>query len=211
MPIKKIEKTEEKEFKERRRFERNFENLIRQLNSDFSLERRWAARDLSQYPEAVPFLFERLKKEPDISVQEVIITSLLAINNEDVVKGFIELLKSEDAFLRNEVIEALKQIPEKVASYIEKLLHSSDPDLKIFAIDIMGSLDRSMVFKWLKEILENETHVNICATALDLVSEIGTEEFLPLIEKIKNRFSDEPYIQFICDLAKRRIGGEKNN
>lgn len=211
MPIKK--KSNEEEIinldLERRKKERTFENLKEQLFTPAVSERRWAARDLAQYKEASQFLLERLEKEKDISVREVILSSLLAIRDEVAVKGLIELLKSDDAHLRNEVIETLKQMPEEVAPYIERLIKSEEPDLRIFAINIMESLRHPKVLEWLKEILENEENVNVCATALDLVAEIETDEILSSIKKVKEKFKDEPYIQFVSDLAIGRINEGK--
>lgn len=125
------------------------------------------------------------------------------------MKGLIELLKSEDAHLRNQVIETLKEMPEEVSPYIERLLNSEEPDLRIFAINIMESLRHPKVLKWLKQVIENDENVNVCSTALDLISEVGTEEFIPSIERVKERFKDEPYIQFVADLALRRINEGK--
>lgn len=210
MPIKKKEEEKIVDINmERRRLERTFENLKEQLSNASATERRWAARDLAQYSESSQILLERLEKEKDISVIEVILSSLLAIRDELAVKGLIELLKSDDAHLRNEVIETLKQMPEEVAPHIERLLSSSEPDLKIFAINIMESLRHPKVLQWLKHVIENDDNVNVCTTALDLISEVGTEEFLPSIEKVKEKFKDEPYVQFVADLAIRRINEGK--
>ncbi|MCS7215424.1 MAG: HEAT repeat domain-containing protein [Thermodesulfovibrio sp.] len=212
MPIRKREEEKIIEIKEeRRKKERNFENLKEQLLSSSASERRWAARDLAQYKEASQILLERIKNEEDVSVIENILSSLSSIRDEVAVKGLIELLRSENAYLRNAVIETLKSMPEEVESYIEELIKSPESDLRIFAINIMESLRHPKVLKWLKEIIENDENVNVCSTALDLVAEVGTEDFLPSIEKIKEKFSDEPYVQFVADLAIRRINEGKNS
>lgn len=210
MPLKKKEEEKVLNFdSERRRRERNFENLVAQLDSPSSSERRWAARDLAKYKEASPYLLKVLQNEKDISVREVILSSLLDLRDEIAVKGLIELLKSDDALLRNEVIETLKEMPEEVVPHIEKLINSEDSDLRIFAINIMESLRHPKVLEWLKQILDKEKNVNVLANALDLVAEVGTDEFIPLIEKIKENFKDEPYIQFVSDLAIGRINEGK--
>lgn len=208
MPIK---KKEEKVFEikeERRKIQRNFDGLIVQLSSSNPTERRWASRDLAEYKEASTYLVEQLMKEKDISVREVIISSLVAIGDEIAVEGLINCLKSEDAHLRNSAIEALKHMPEQVSAYIEKLLKDKDPDIRIFAINILESLRHPDVVKWLIEVIDKDENVNVCATALDLLAEIGTEEALPAIKKLKERFKDEPYIQFAADLALRRIDAQ---
>jgi len=205
-----IKKEEEKvkEIKEeRRKIQRDFEGLITQLSSKNPMERRWAARDLADYKEASKHLVKQLMKEEDISVREVIISSLLRIKDEVAIKGLVECLRSDDAHLRNSAIEALKEIPEEVAPYIEKLLKDEEPDIRIFAINILESLKHPNVIKWLIEVLERDENVNVCATALDLLAEVGTEEAIPAIEKVREKFKDEPYIQFASDIALKRIKG----
>jgi len=207
VPIKKSEDKENEPKGEKRIAKREFEDLLIQLSSPLSTERRWGARDLAEFPEASSYLLDQLKKENDISVQEVIISSLIKIGDDIAIKGLINLLKSEDARLRNAAVEALQNVPEKVSAYIEKLLHDNNSDVRIFTVNILESLRHPNVIKWLIEVLENDKNINVCATALDLLAEVGTKEALPAIKKVKERFSDEPYIQFAADLALRRIDG----
>uniref|UniRef100_A0A7C2K288 HEAT repeat domain-containing protein n=1 Tax=candidate division WOR-3 bacterium TaxID=2052148 RepID=A0A7C2K288_UNCW3 len=207
MLIKKEEEKVKEIKEERRKIQRDFEGLITQLSSKNPMERRWAARDLADYKEASKHLVKQLMKEEDISVREVIISSLLRIKDEVAIKGLVECLRSDDAHLRNSAIEALKEIPEEVAPYIEKLLKDEEPDIRIFAINILESLKHPNVIKWLIEVLERDENVNVCATALDLLAEVGTEEAIPAIEKVREKFKDEPYIQFASDIALKRIKG----
>jgi len=207
-----IKRGEEKvikiEERERRKVQRNFEGLVTQLSSENPKERRWAARDLADYKEASSYLVEQLMKEKDIAVREIIISSLLAIGDEIAIAGLINCLKSDDAHLRNSAIEALKQVSEKVSPYIEKLLQDREPDVRIFAVNILESLRHPNVVKWLIEVIEKDENVNVCATALDLLAEVGTEEAIPAIKKVRERFKNEPYIQFASDIALKRISGE---
>jgi HEAT repeat protein len=206
MPIKKKEEKVIEIKEERRKAQRDFEGLTNQLSSKNPTERRWAARDLAEYKEASSYLIEQLMKEKDITVREIIISSLLSIGDEIAISGLIDCLKSDDAHLRNSAIEALQQIPEQVAPYIENLLHDKEPDVIIFTINILESLRHPKVVKWLIDVIENDENVNVCATALDLLAELGTEEAIQAIKKVKERFKNEPYIQFASDIALRRIG-----
>ncbi|MDI1472377.1 MAG: HEAT repeat domain-containing protein [Thermodesulfovibrio sp.] len=206
MPIKKKEEKVVEIKEERRKIQRDFDGLITQLSNQNPTERRWAARDLAEYKEASGYLIEQLKKEKDIAVREIIISSLLAIGDEIAISGLINYLKSDDAHLRNSAIEALKQIPEQVAPYIEKLLQDKESDIRIFTINILESLRHPKVIKWLIDVIEKDENINVCSTALDLLAEVGTEEALPAIKKVKERFKNEPYIQFVSDIALRRVG-----
>jgi HEAT repeat protein len=114
-------------------------------------------------------------------------------------------LRSEDAALRNEVIEAMKQLPNEVAPIMSELLADQDPDVRIFAVNILESLCHPQVEAWLVDVIKQDPHVNVCAAALDLLGEVGTPASRPALEHLKARFPDEPYICFAAELAIKRI------
>ncbi|EGW23315.1 HEAT repeat domain-containing protein [Methylobacter tundripaludum] len=184
---------------------RDFAGLTAELAADNSTARRWAARDLAEFPEAAGILVERLKREEDTSVREAILTTLARLGDPAAVAGLVECLRSEDASLRNEVIEAMKELPDEVAPIMSELLEDHDPDVRIFAVNILESLCHPQVEAWLISVIEKDAHVNVCATALDLLSEVGTLASRPALQQLKARFADEPYIGFTVDLAIKRI------
>ena len=186
---------------------RDMEGLVAELADSNPVARRWAARDLAAFPEAAAALVARLAKETDAAVREAILTSLTLIGNRAAVEGLVECLRSEDASLRNEAIEAMKNLPEAVAPIMAGLLADPDPDVRIFAVNILESLRHPDVEQWLIEVIRKDEHVNVCATAVDLLGEVGTEAAVPALEALKARFPDEPYIVFTADLALKRIRG----
>ena len=195
---------------ERRKRIRDFVGLVKGLSDPDPTVRRWCARDLAVFSEASKHLVEQLKKEEDKSVKEVIVTTLIRIGNKEAVQGLIECLRSDDAHLRNASIEALKHLPHKVSPVMEQLLKDKDPDIRIFAINILESLKDERVEDWLIYVIENDPHINVCGTALDLLTEVGTEKALPSIAKVKERFNN-PYINYVADIAVRRIRGAEEN
>lgn len=190
-----------------RKQERDGPGLLAQLSNRDPTSRRWAARDLIDYPEAAIALVERLKIEPDLSVQEVILTTLSRLGDPAAVAELVHCLRSEDSALRNKVIETLMQLADEVAPIMQGLLADPDPDVRIFAVNILGSLCHPEVESWLIAVIENDPHVNVCATALDLLGEVGTEAALEPLARLNTRFRAEPYIQFAADLALKRILG----
>lgn len=170
--------------------------------------RRWAARDLAAHPEAAAALVGQLRSEPENSVRQVILTSLTQIGNDTAIQGLIDCLYLEDAMLRNAAIEVLKELPEQVAPFMGKLLQDPDPDVRIFAVDVLESLRHPRVEDWLIEVISQDPHVNVCATAVDLLGEVGSAQAKAALIALKQRFADEPYIQFASDLALKRIGAE---
>ncbi len=191
-----------------RSYQRNCDGFKLQLNDPDPAVRRWAARDIIQCPDASTALLERLEKEETVEVRQAIFTSLINIGDSVAVAGLVECLRSEDAALRNEAIEAMKQLPEEVSPVIRELLNDDDPDVRIFAVNILEALKHPDVEKWLMEVLETDSHVNVCATALDLLAEVGTEKSLTSLNYLKARFSSEPYIQFAVNVAIERITNE---
>jgi HEAT repeat protein len=185
---------------------RDFDGLCQELNNENQTARRWAARDLAQFSQASAVLVSRLKIEDHPTVRTAILDTLAQIGDEQGISGIVACLRSDEASLRNEAIEVLKNIPEQVAPIIDSLLNDKDSDVRIFAVNILESLHHEDVEKWLVQVIEHDDHVNVCATAVDLLSEVGTEFSLNALEHLKIRFADEPYICFSADLALKRIG-----
>ena len=190
---------------EERKRERSCASLLLQLSDPDPTARRWAAKDMLHCPEVSDALVAQLRREEDSSVREVILTSLTLRADAHAVAGLVECLRSEDASLRNEAIEAMKLLPDEVAPIMGGLLADADPDVRIFAVNILESLRHELVEEWLKEVIERDPHVNVCATAVDLLGEVGTPYSKEALEKLKARFPDEPYIRFAADIALKRI------
>jgi len=186
---------------------RDSEGLIKQLQSDDIQQRRWAARDLTDYPGIENTLLEAIKTETEHVVRESIFASLQQIGGESVVSGLIDILRSEDAELRNAAIEVLQTMPKGVALHIVELLNDRDSDVRIFAIDILQVLAHPQTPEWLLSVLKDETHINVIATAVDRLAEVGTIDMIKDLEAIKQRFPDEAYLAFAVDTAIRRIKG----
>lgn len=192
--------------KEERKQARDCLSLVAQLNDPNPTARRWAARDLFECPDASAALVERLGQENDVSVREIILTTLTSLGDEVAVRGLVACLRSEDVSLRNEAIEAMKQLPDEVAPIMRALLADQDSDVRIFAVNILESLRHPQVEEWLIAVIEQDPHLNVCGAAVDLLGEAGTSRSLEALECLKRRFVDEPYIQFAAALAMKHIG-----
>jgi len=188
-----------------RQHDRNCASLAQRLGDAHPEVRRWAARDLADCTGSAPALVARLREEPDESVREVILTSLTMLGDPVAVHGLVACMRSEDAAVRNEAIEAMKQLPGAVSPIMRGLLLDEDSDMRIFAVNILESLRHPNVETWLAEVIEHDTHVNVCATAVDLLGEVGSRNALEPLLRLKARFAREPYIQFAADLAIKRI------
>jgi HEAT repeat protein len=195
---------------DRRLAPRDFDGLVRELDDTDAAARRWAARDLAVHPAASAALLARLQKESENSVREVILTALMRIADPAAINGLVTCLRSEDSSLRNEAIEAMKTLPVEVAPIMRGLLVDQDPDVRIFAINILESLRHPDVEAWLIEVIEREPMVNVCGTAVDLLSEVGSSASQDALERLKARFAAEPYILFAATLALKRIAPDSD-
>ena len=188
-----------------RKHGRDCASLVAELDNPNATARRWAARDLTDCPAASAALVNRLQREEDVSVREVILTTLTSLGDEVAVAGLVECLRSECVALRNEAIEAMKQLPDEVASIMRGLLTDASPDVRIFAVNILESLRHPEVESWLIAVIDNDPHLNVCATAVDLLGEVGSLAAREPLLRLKARYADEPYIQFAADVALKRI------
>jgi HEAT repeat protein len=181
------------------------EELAMELEDSDATVRRHAAQKITSCLGAATALVGRLKSEKDTAVREAILNSLLRLHDPSIGSGLADCLRSEDAALRNDVIEAFKQLGDEVSPILRSLLADPDPDVRIFVVNILNSEHRSDVEQWLLEVIERDTHVNVCATAVDLLCEVGTEAAIDPLLHLRARFAHEAYIQFAVDLALKRI------
>jgi HEAT repeat protein len=187
------------------------EELAALLESADATERRHAARDILHCRDAANALVSRLKREDKAAVREAILTTLIRLDDPSATAGLADCLRSEDAALRNEAIEALRELAASedkanaVPPVLLSLLADPDPDVRIFAVNIIESARHPDVERWLIEVIERDAHVNVCATAVDLLCEVGTEAAIDPLLHLKARFVHDAYIQFAADLALKRI------
>lgn len=172
--------------------------------------RREAAHALMQAGEAaaaVPALLARLAREEEVAVREAIFTALAGIGGAAVAEGMIALLRSEDAGLRNGAVEVLQLLPEPTAARIETMLADADADVRILALNVVGSLPRAEAPRWLCRVLAEDPDPRVCGTAVDALAEAGGPEAVEPLRQVARRFADDPYIAFAAKLAIRRIQG----
>ena len=181
------------------------EELVAALEDSDATVRRHAAQKLMSCRDAAAALVSRLKREENTAVREAILNALVRMRDPSAVSGLAACLRSEDAALRNDVIEAFRQLGDEVAPILRSLLGDPDPDVRIFAVNILDSERHPDMERWLIEVIERDAHVNVCATAVDLLCEVGTEAAIDPLLQLKARFIREPYIQFAADLALKRI------
>ncbi|MBB4066075.1 HEAT repeat domain-containing protein [Gellertiella hungarica] len=168
--------------------------------------RQAAARRLAGNAAAAEALCARFAVETDIPTREAIAVALMRTQSAVTVERLLPFLSSEDAALRNTVIEILQALPAEVAPHMERLLDHPDSDVRIFAVNVLEALRHPKVEEWLIAVVSADRHPNVVATALDLLGEVGTEAAIPALSRIAARFADEPFLKFAAGNAMKRIG-----
>lgn len=172
-------------------------------------ERKYAMDEMIKFPGGALYLVEILK---DISTGKAVdaeAASALSLMDphEAPIEAVMELLKLQNAYIRNLAIGVLQDYGEAIKYYIVKFLIGDDRDLRIFAINVLGDVNFPESRDMLVELLESESDINVAMTAVDYMAEIGQPEDIPLLESLKAHFNHDPYVEFSVDNAVRMIRG----
>jgi HEAT repeat protein len=174
--------------------------------SSTNAETRWsAARALGGHRDAVPSLAAALAAEQVPRVREAIMTALMRIGDESSIKVMLTYLRSQDASLRASAIEALQALPEGITPMLHTLLTDSDSDVRILATELVRNVPVADATRHLCALLETEKHPNVCAAAIELLTEVGTRDAVPALRSCAARFATIPFLTFAATTAIARI------
>ncbi len=169
-------------------------------------ERRAAARALSREPGAAKLLGQALAGEADPRVREAIFTALATQKSDEAVVALLPSLRSDDAALRTGCLDALSAMPEMASVHLPALLGDADPDIRLLSCEIARKLPAATATVLLCELLEREQAANVCAAAVEVLSEVGEAQALPVLQKCAQRFADNGFLAFAIGIASNRIG-----
>jgi HEAT repeat protein len=167
--------------------------------------RRAAVRLATRLGEA-EVLARHLEDERDAGLREAILTSLVRIGGVKAARPLIQMLSTEDALLRSAVIETLQSMGEAVVPEIERLLDDENPDLRIYAVNIIHSMCSTRAPDIALGVIATDPHVNVCAAAVDILAEVGRPEMADELRAVANRFPDQQFLAFAVRAAIKRIG-----
>lgn len=171
-------------------------------------EERWAAaRALADDPSGANALAVALPGEPEARVREAILTSLIR-HGEAGVGAVLPLVRSDDAKLRTEALDALRAMPAAMQPYLQELLADPDADVRLLACDLARVLPGAEASRMLCELLDRESEVNVCGAAIDTLAEVGGPDALAALARCGERFANEPFLDFAIRAASQAIGAE---
>jgi HEAT repeat protein len=166
---------------------------------------RWAEARESR---DVPQLAAALVTEADPRVREAILTSLVHVGNGAAVHAVLPQLRSDDASLRTAALDALCAMAPAVAEHLPSLLQDADPDVRLLICEVARHLPEPEATKLLCGVLDREDQANVCASAVEVLAEVGGAEALPALAACAARFADDPFLGFAIRAAVDRIGAQ---
>lgn len=169
--------------------------------------RRQAARELSRDPAALESLATLLETEPDLRVRDALFGSIVDIGGTPAAERLARFLRSEDAGLRGGAVESMKRLGTDAIIVLDGLLSDPDTDVRILVVEVTRAWPRELAAPRLRRVFEREPHVNVCAAAVDVATEVGTKDLLPELDALRARFANEPFLGFAVDVACDRIRG----
>lgn len=168
--------------------------ILKQLKSQDSEVLREAAfmAGESVLREAVPLLAELLDSH-SLGVQEAADQALRQIGGKEAIEAVIPHLRSESAPQRNLAMDILREIGVQDFRSLFDLLHDEDPDIRIFAADILGATKSVLAVNPLCGALLKDPEVNVRYQA---AISLGTLGFPQATKALIAALNDEEWVQF---------------
>ncbi len=179
---------------------------IQKLASNDEADRIYAAEDIgyANQPDGVRPLLARLREEPSRAVREAIFAALLQIEDDAVLEGALDLLDSDDSFLRNQAVELLRALGNKALPYLCRAFHDGNRDRRKFVIDVISRL-ADPASRGLYDLALKDPDLNVVITA---VESLGNSRQPLFRQQIENLISPDahPMLLSACLEALAQIG-----
>ena len=167
-------------------------------------ERKNAALALAeQDPSVAAGPLAQLLKDANQAVSEAAQMSLSLLGGRATIEALVPLLSSPIAALRNAAIEVLRKVGQDDLGLLHGLTGNSDDHVRIFSVDIIGSIASPSSVDVLCECLL-DANPNVRNAALVALGNIGAASALPAMLPL---IDDQEWIRFTLIEALGRIGG----
>lgn len=155
-------------------------------------------------------MLQRLADSHEARFQVLVLNRLMDGLSEAELGALLELLGSEDAALRNQVIDALAQVRDRdieasLLQALEQRLNHEEADQRILSINLLAHWNAPQALQRLAEHLSEETHLNVAMTIVEVLVSAEATQHWSAIESLAQRFADEPFVRFTLQSARRRL------
>lgn len=182
---------------------RTEESILKALHSDDHSVVRQAAFDAAQddVKSAVPKLVELFTSE-SVGVQEAVEFSLRKIRGAEAVELVIPYLRSEEVTVRNIAMDILREINGDNLGALIDLVSDEDPDIRIFAADILGTSGSPLALAPLCKALTDDPEINVRYQA---AISLGTLKNPDAAKYLCQAIQDEEWVQYAVMEALAKI------
>jgi HEAT repeat protein len=96
-------------------------------------------------------------------------------------------------------------MPKACENHVSALLADPDPDIRILACELAREVSSDAMAMLLLNLIDTDPAVNVCASAIDVLAEIGSPAGIPALERCVLRFPDQPFLSFAVRVATARL------
>ncbi|MDO9287610.1 MAG: HEAT repeat domain-containing protein [Thermodesulfovibrionales bacterium] len=138
-------------------------------------------------------------------VRKNTIENLLAYPEDSYLSILEEWLRNgDDALLRNAAMEAFRTLGEKAVRSLISLLKDKDPDVRIFAANVLGDIGDAEAFSALIPALD-DPDVNVKIASAEALGKIGSERAITALAKL---IGNTTWVTMAAIEAIGEIGGD---
>lgn len=184
------------------------QEILELLNSDNADDVRSGAYEAGDAGllKALPVLVEKLSI-PNPGVQEAIDHALRRIGGRPVIFALVPLLRSEDAPVRNISMDVLREVGRNEVGLLSELLNDTDPDIRIFGADILGSAGSALAVPLLAHSLLYDPEVNVRYQA---AVSLGNLAYPEAADALNKALHDDEWVCFAVIEALVKVRAESS-
>jgi HEAT repeat protein len=181
------------------------ESALSDLTAGDPDKRREAAKLAGSLPEGIAAIGNAVKLEGNARVRATMFTELARHPSSESVEILLALLRSDDAHLRTGALDAVRATEGRWKPYLPALLQDTDADVRVLACDLARHLPDDEASRLLYELLAIEREANVCASAIEVLADVGNANTLPILAKCAERFPDVEFLQYSITTTRERI------
>ena len=165
------------------------------------IEKIHQQRDIS----VLDVLIDHLEREGERVIKEKIAMVLDDLLPEASAESIGRMIRSEDAFTRNCVVETMKMATDIVIPILGELSTDNNQDVRKFAIDALINRDTPEVHRILRERLSDDDP-NVVYTAVDYLGNLRDPKARGAIELLALNTDNNPMLFCTCLESLAKIG-----
>jgi HEAT repeat protein len=163
----------------------NINKLIKDLSSENESTRSYAVIDLGHLNDdrAVQPLVDLLLREKSIIIRESIFKTFVQIGGMKSIEALVALLRSDEAFIRNQAITVLNEKGSSALEPLRKLLKDPDKDVRKLSLDALFSFEHPESARIIVEAF-NDSSINVRITAVEYIGKLEAKEYVEEVHKV---------------------------